>query len=187
MAAVRRDKHGKYRKNRAKERRHDTSVRFDHNYCVGSVCEGDSCKNPTCLQCDIPSFVDQTGWRVGRRLIELSVLLKNLETCTECNLGPVSLTSYNVVGERKRGLGGFIYVRCQNPDCNHINRAAYSKVHRQRSKKVGMPCFDVNTKLGTGNIILSHYILLKNELFSIQQTLIMKYLAQNDSSPAVST
>ena len=28
---------------------------------------------------------------------------------------------YNIVGEMKRGLGGYIYVKCQNVDCGEIN------------------------------------------------------------------
>lgn len=86
------------------------------------------------------------GCREGRRVMELSVLLESLRVCQQCKLGPVPLTVYNVLGERKKGLGGYIYVMCQNSDCLAVNRAPYGKTHH--NKKRGSPCFDVNTKLG---------------------------------------
>jgi hypothetical protein len=70
--------------------------------------------------------------------------------CSECFLGPIPLTIHTVVGELKKGLGGYLYVRCQNVDCGHINIAPYGKTRHQKDRTVGMPCFDVNTKLGTG-------------------------------------
>ena len=60
---------------------------------------------------------------------------------------------YNVVGERQRGLGGYLYVVCQNPSCMAVNRVAYGKTHHQ--KKKGMPCFVVSTKLG-----MSEYLFI---------------------------
>jgi len=60
----------------------------------------------------------------------------------------VPLTVYNVLGEQKKGLSGFLYVRCQNVDCESVNRVAYGKTHRNKQR--GMPCFTANTKLGTG-------------------------------------
>lgn len=99
--------------------------------------------------------VDREGWKEGRRLVEFFVLLSSLKTCTFCRLGPVPLTVYSIIGEMKKGLGGYLYVRCMNPDCGQVNIAPYGKTHRQ--KKKGMPCFVANTKLGT-----CKYICLQN-------------------------
>ncbi|WAR24663.1 hypothetical protein MAR_038332, partial [Mya arenaria] len=97
---------------------------------------------------DLPQNVDRSGWRIGRRIVEVGFLLEQLQYYCECRLGPVPLTFDNVVGELKKGLGGYLYVRCQNHDCLAINRVPYGKTHRV--KKRGMPCFAANTKLGTG-------------------------------------
>ena len=63
---------------------------------------------------------------------------------------PVPLTYNNIIGEMRRGLSDYLYVKCQNPDCGEINHVPDGKTHRFRKTKPGMPCFDVNTKLGTG-------------------------------------
>jgi len=81
--------------------------------------------------------------------VEFDVLLTGLKTCKFCGLGPVPLTLYSVVGELQRGLGGFLYVRCSNIDCEQVNIVPYGKTHRQGKTK-GIPCFVANTKLGTG-------------------------------------
>ncbi|XP_052695763.1 uncharacterized protein LOC128174187 [Crassostrea angulata] len=39
---------------------------------------------------------------------------------------------------------------CSNTDCRYINKVAYGKTHHIRKR--GMPCFSVNTKLGTAMI-----------------------------------
>lgn len=49
-----------------------------------------------------------------------------------------------------KGLAGYLYVACQNPECGHINMVPYG--HTYMVKKTGAPCFVVNTKLGTGKL-----------------------------------
>ena len=137
-----------------KKRTLDT--RIDHNYTGTGLCDGESCSLPNCssnAHIQLPDGVCRSGWRDGRRIIELGVLLDNLKYCAECKLGPVPLTSFNVVGELQKGLSGYLYVVCQNPDCQHVNRVAYGKQHHMEGKARGMPCFDVNTKLGTGALL----------------------------------
>ena len=86
--------------------------------------------------------------------MEWDVLLENLRFCKECGLGPVPLTHSSVKGELQKGLGGYLYVKCGNVDCGYVNRAAYGKTYCEPSTKnsSGMPCFVVNTKLGTGTV-----------------------------------
>ena len=60
---------------------------------------------------------------------------------------PVPLTYNNIIGEMRRGLSDYLYVKCQNPDCVEIKHVPDGKTHRLRKTKPGMPCFDVNTKL----------------------------------------
>ena len=81
--------------------------------------------------------------------MEWNVLLDNLQSCPVCRMGPIPLTKDSLVGELQKGLSGYIYVRCGNNDCQAVVQAAYGKTHHM--KKKGMPCFVVNTKLGTGN------------------------------------
>ncbi len=90
-------------------------------------------------------------WREGRYIIELGELLDNLRYCQHCGLGPVPLTSSNLIAEMPCGLGGYFYVLCTNISCQKVNRAAYGKTHR--TAKTGMPSFAINTKLGLGKII----------------------------------
>jgi RNase P subunit RPR2 len=99
-------------------------------------------------------FSDQNltqQWKIGRRIIELAVLVEKfyLKFCKSCRLGPVPLTLYSVQKEIKKGLGGYLYVQCENLNCGFINFVPYGKTHRHRGKsgKSGMPCFAVNTKL----------------------------------------
>lgn len=44
-----------------------------------------------------------------------------------------------VVGEFKKGLGGYLYVMCFNIDCWYINKVVYGKMYYIR--KCGMFCF----------------------------------------------
>ncbi|KAL4220167.1 hypothetical protein ACF0H5_020576 [Mactra antiquata] len=52
--------------------------------------------------------------------------------------------------ELKRGLSGYLYVKCSYQECGHVNKVPYGKIHRV--KGTGAPCFVVNTKLGTALI-----------------------------------
>ena len=147
---------GQFRKVKSASRKKtkaSESVIIDHTYNGHLVCEGTDCCVDDCLSdlhLKLPKSVNRSGWRVGRRIIELGVLLDNLAYCQKCRLGPVPLTSYSVVGELRKGLSGYLYVRCQNVDCMHVNRVTYGKTHRV--SKRGMPCFSANTKLGVGKL-----------------------------------
>ncbi|XP_060553342.1 uncharacterized protein LOC132714462 isoform X2 [Ruditapes philippinarum] len=154
MAA--RDKRGRYSKTILGRK---TSVdgnyfEIDHNYTdTLTMCNGQECNRPYCesdIHIDLPNNVKRDGWRVGMRVLDLGFLLDNLKCCSVCRLGPVPLTNRSVVGELRKGLGGFLYVKCQNIDCGEVNRVPYCKTHRV--KKRGMPCFTANTNLGIAMI-----------------------------------
>ncbi|XP_065929397.1 uncharacterized protein [Magallana gigas] len=115
-------------------------VRNEHSYTSANISRTDQ-----------PEHAEgDDNWKEGRRIVEFGVLLSNLRHCEACRLGPVALTYDSVVGELQKGLGGYLYVKCSNNDCNHVNRVPYGSTHRV--KKLGMPCFAVNTKLGTAMI-----------------------------------
>ena len=123
---------------------HKKSIRSDHD-CYGNTGNVNI----------VTSNADER-WKIGRRLVEWDVLLSNLKFCKKCGLGPVSLTHESIQGELQKGLGGYLYVKCSYNDCGFVNRAAYGKTYHEPSTKghSGMPCFAVNTKLGTGTVIL---------------------------------
>ena len=110
-----RDKRGRYasKKGRKKGKSKIPTVLIDHNYVVGKVCDGVDCRNPQCTSYEHRGVGNREGWKVGRRLIELEVLLSNLKYCQACRLGPVPLTYHNIVGEMQKGLSGYLYVECQ--------------------------------------------------------------------------
>ena len=144
--------------------RKDRNVQMDHDYIAISIDDKES--QPSVGDLSIHELqkkhvlTDVNGnnylvpgaagiWKVGRRVIEWDVLLQQLQWCPVCKLGPVPLTRESLVGELQKGLGGYIYVRCSNHECQAIVRAPYGKTHHVHGR-VGMPCFAVNTKLGTG-------------------------------------
>jgi len=149
------NKKGRFKANtRRKSGKKSSNIIVEHNYAdILSICK---CRTPkeTCTQnCPVFSHRKQTNgflesWH-GRRVIELDVLLKNLQYCQHCRLGPVPLTYDNVVGELQKGLGGYLHVMCLNVECGAVNKVPYGKTHHM--KKKGMPCFDINTRLGIGN------------------------------------
>jgi len=127
-----------------------SKVRKDHNYAGSYTYMGQDCVITDCkadYHLDLPKCVKRTE----RRKWTIGFLLENLRFCAMCRLGPVNLTYDSVVGEMRKGLSGYLYVRCQNPDCLHVNRVPYGKTHRIKRK--GMPCFAANTKLGVGKSI----------------------------------
>ncbi|XP_056009475.1 uncharacterized protein LOC130051527 [Ostrea edulis] len=103
---------------------------------------------------DIPlgKYATREGWKEGQRIIEFGTLVEALESCRQCRLGPLSLSASNIVGELQKGLGGYLYVKCLNPECGEVNTIPYGQTHREKAGKAGMPCFVINTKLGTGMI-----------------------------------
>lgn len=149
-SVAKRDRRGRFLKKKInkKPRKSYPSVEHNYSFAEGSTSQAD-CEEEL-------NGVDLEGWKVGRRIVEFDVLLEGLRYCQKCQLGPVPLTVYSLLGERKKGLGGYLYVRCQNHDCQAVNRVPYGKTHHQKTK--GMPCFVVNTKLGLGeySCILVH-------------------------------
>ncbi|XP_053390150.1 uncharacterized protein LOC128553063 [Mercenaria mercenaria] len=154
MALYTRDVQGKFRKSfKGTRKRKKETVIVDHNYCTGNRSDT-AIENPDVEQVKLPKSVDKQGWKEGRRIVEFGVLLSKLKYYQKCRLGPVPLTYDNILGELKKGLSGYLYVRCQNDDCGHVNLVPYGKTHRGNSAKSqsGMHCFAVNTKLGTAMI-----------------------------------
>ena len=97
-----------------------TSLLIEHNYANVYLCDGEDCANPNCrnsLHIPLPPNVKRDSWKKGRRLVELNELLSNLKACQSCKLGPVPLMHNNIAGEYQKGLSGYLYVVCQNPDC----------------------------------------------------------------------
>lgn len=140
-----RDKRGRFtRPPSTRRKKTDQRVIIDHNYAIGHMCSDSNCEE----KLKLPDNASRYSWKVGRRVIEFDCLLSGLKFYQGCLLGPVPLTYDSVVGELKRGLGGYLYVMCSNTDCRYINKVAYGKTHHIRKR--GMPCFSVNTKLETG-------------------------------------
>lgn len=94
------------------------------------------------MQANVCENVSRSGWKVGRRIVELYVLLIGLKSCKFSGLGLVPLTLYSIVGELQRGLGCYLSksISFQLPSV---------KAHRLGKTK-GVPTFVANTKLGTG-------------------------------------
>ena len=156
-----RDKKGRFAKKTlasvTKTLNRPSSILIDHNYEPGHMCSGEGCENCPMFS-QLPKGVN-IDWKQGRRLLELFVLLDNLQTCGACKLGPVPLTLWNVVGERKNALGGWYYVKCLNPDCGYVNKVGYGKRHLTKEtrpdsddikRNTGRSAFVINTKLGAG-------------------------------------
>ena len=102
--------------------------------------------------------IQLAGWDDGRRVVETSVLVDELNSgCRRCGSGPLLLSRSTILGEKKLGLGGYFYILCRH--CRNINRIKYGKTHKTSKNNRGMPSFCVNTKLGAG-MILEEIILL---------------------------
>ncbi len=129
------------------------SVVIDHNYVGAHLCPGlttaDSCQTCGGVESLAGKKVKPDSWKTGRRVIELEVLLGNLSQCKQCHLGPIPLMYSNIIGEMQCGLGGYLHIQCQNPQCLSVNKVAYGKLHSKPGSKK-QSCFVVNTKLGTG-------------------------------------
>ena len=126
----------------------------EHNYAIGHTCEDEF----WCDRC-IPGIsklrnspkIQLAGWDEGRRVVEMSVLVDELNSgCRRCGSGPLLLSRATILGEMKLGLGGYFYILCRQ--CRNINRIKYGKTHRTSKYNKGMPSFCVNTKLGAGMI-----------------------------------
>ena len=145
---------GRFRKDRTTPKPEENII-IDHNYDIGHVCEGEhGCEVccPGVARLAKSKKISIGGWKTGRRVVELDVLVKGLGACEKCKLGPLYLSESTIKGEMKLGLGGYLYISCTN--CSLINRVPYGKTHRSEGKgKRGMPSFCVNTKIGTGKFL----------------------------------
>ena len=98
---------------------------------------------------------EQSGWGSGIFM----------QYCQACKLCAVPLTVYNVNGELQKGLSGFLYTHGLSKcgEWPHQPGSIQESSPHKQIKKCGiMPCFDVNTKLGTGRTSMFNvlYILL---------------------------
>ena len=84
-----------YKRNKSSKKRKSTSLRqvlHDHRY-------GEAVQDA-----EKKFFTDSEGWKTGRRVVELGVLLNiNLLTCKRFRLGPVPLATYNGCWRVKKG------------------------------------------------------------------------------------
>ncbi|XP_024882224.1 uncharacterized protein LOC112461272 [Temnothorax curvispinosus] len=80
---------------------------------------------------------------VGRRIVEVSELAKNL-TCCYCEK---DLSLKNVVNERRLGLNSILKVRCR--DCSTFTDVATGKIHTSKDNSKHS---DVNTKIVLGAV-----------------------------------
>ena len=162
MASVERDKRGSFFSEKKKRSYSKTNVLIHHNFGVGHTCNVSKCLSNECPLSNNYNFgknVSREGWKTGRRIVELEVLLRSLQSCKAFRLGPVPLTYDSVVVELQRGLWGYLYVKCSNIECAEINIIPYGKTHRTPGSK-GIPSFAVNTKLGTGKLL---FFVLRNK------------------------
>ena len=92
-----------------------------------------------------------------RLVVELGHVVKQLKVgCTQCNL---QLNICSSQGVQIRGLGGWIYIRCDNAACTKINKVSLGKQHRKKNPDKSNPfnlsprgcaIFDINTKAASG-------------------------------------
>ena len=128
--------------------------RFDHSYCRSEESattpdldnvvymeetEGDVSDNELA---DL-SVPPNSNAPVGRRIIDVDVLIRGLSECSSCCL---QLSLANIVKHTQFGLSGFLHIQCQNPACLHVNRIPIGKRHGK--------IFDVNSKIATGNMLI---------------------------------
>lgn len=148
MAAPR-GEHGRFSaKAHSKASRRIRRVLLIHNYESGHTFHSDPCQNPNCPLFNnvrLGKYAERESLREGRRIVEFGVLLNSLKNCKSCKLGPKPLAYLNIVRELRKGLGGFLYVKCLNAECGHVNLVPYGKTHIMKSKKPGMPCVVINT------------------------------------------
>lgn len=117
----------------------DKNIGIEHNYTDILNCDGLDCKKncKTDVHAQSPRNASRDSWKTGRRTIELGYLLERLRFCSSCNMGPVPLTEASVLGEMRKGRAGYLYIKCQNSDCDAVIAA--------------------NTKLGLGMYAILFY------------------------------
>ena len=90
-------------------------------------------------------------------MVELQIIINQLKSgCKDCRL-PLNLCQAQ--GVLPRGLGGWLYIFCDNPACKAINKVAIGKQHNRLSivkdiekKRSGYKIFYINTKAAGGMI-----------------------------------
>ena len=88
-----------------------------------------------------------------RLVIELGHIIKQLKAgCTMCQI-PLNICSAK--GVLPRGLGGWIYITCDNPACFIMNKISMGKQHKKTVSNKdcstrGYAIFYVNTKVASG-------------------------------------
>ena len=129
-----RDVHGRYLCRKTKSNRganlrnsnQDTSsvdhISSDHCYTVGVGLGFDHVDDENAVNDDnVATEVEVEGgledWRIGRRIVELDVLAKNM-FCNQCSM-PLLLS--NTVSEQRCGLGSILQICCQNGICNALS------------------------------------------------------------------
>ena len=136
------------------------SVHHDHDYLhVGSsTCDEniDVCEEEVGATTLPKSVIPIDKYRL---VVELGHIVKQLiQGCVKCRL-PLNICSAQ--GVTTRGLGGWIYITCDNPACKIVNRIALGKQHKKTLPHEDNPfdimppgnaIFDVNTKAASGII-----------------------------------
>ena len=92
-----------------------------------------------------------------RLIVELDHIIMQLNRgCKKCEI-PLNMCSAK--GVLTRGLGGWLYITCDNPACAVVNKVSIGKQHRRNSTGSNNPfnvspsgnaIFDVNTKAASG-------------------------------------
>ena len=109
------------------------------------------------IECKLPKGIVPVD--KYRFIVELSHIIKQLKSgCVQCNL-PLNIC--NSQGVQPHGLGGWIYITCDNPICMKMNKISLGKQHKKTILEGNNPfnvlprgsaIFDVNTKAASGMI-----------------------------------
>ena len=82
-----------------------------HDHSYGAM-------SPSVCRQEVVGDTKQDEWRVGRRVVELGVLVEGLKACFLCSQ-PLHLE--NCVEETKFGLAYMLKIKCDYADCGLIN------------------------------------------------------------------
>ena len=91
-----------------------------------------------------------------RLVVELGHIINQLKATVKCRL-PLNICGTQ--GVLTRGLGGWIYITCDNPICATMNKVSLGKQHKKVVPQTDNPfglippgsaVFDVNTKAASG-------------------------------------
>ena len=150
----------------------------DHQYSKGNEldtnvsCEGLDVQEEEVSQTpDLPkSTIPVDKYRL---VIELGHVIEKLKAgCKQCKI-PLNLCSTKEV--QTRGLGGWLYITCDNQVCSVVNRISLGKQHRQSCNEMDNPfnlspsgnaIFDINTKAASGMLHAGIGEMHLNNLFA---------------------